>query len=107
MISTVTFSCPSCGSQGQHFSALKSLKRVVKKKCSSCGVEIESEIGDGKYMLLLVYTHVILALVAIPLVLAMAGERWGVAIASAAIFGVLVLPPALVLHTRNAKVKSA
>lgn len=105
MISIVKFTCPSCGAHGQYFSTLKSLKRVVKKKCGSCGVEIESEIGHGKYILLLIYTHVILTLVAIPLVLAIAGERWGVAIASAAIFVILVLPPAMVLHARNAKVK--
>ncbi len=106
MIPIGKFSCPSCGSHGQHFSAIKSLKRVVKKKCDSCGVEIESDIGHGKHILLLIYIHVILVLVALPLVLAMAGERWGVAIASAAIFVVLVWPPVMMLHARNAIVRN-
>lgn len=105
MISIGKFSCPSCGSHDQHFSAIRSLKRVVKKKCDNCGVEIESDMGYGKYILLLIYVHVILALVAVPFVLAIAGERWGIAIASAAIFIVLVWPPAMILHARNAIVR--
>ena len=104
MIPFGKFSCPSCGSYGQHFSVVHSHKRVVKKTCDSCGAEIESNMRHGKYILLLIYIHVILALVAVPFVLAMAGEKWGVAIASAAIFMALVWLPAMTLHARNATI---
>ena len=59
-----------------------------------------------KYLLLLIYVHVILVLVAVPLVLAMAGEKWGLAIASIAIFVVFIWPPAVMLHVRNAVVRN-
>lgn len=105
MIPIGKFPCPSCGSHGQHFSTIKSLKRVVKRKCDNCVVEIESSLGYGKYIILLIYAQVILTLTGVPLVLAMAGERWGIAIAFAAIFVVLVWPPAMILHARNAIVR--
>jgi len=105
MIPIGKFSCPSCGSPGQHFSAIQSLNRVAKRKCDSCGIEIESDVGNWKYILLLIYIQVIVTLVALPLVLAIVTERWGIAIAFAAVFVVFVWPPAMMLHARNAIVR--
>lgn len=104
MIPICKFHCPSCGSQGQYFSAIKALKKNVKRKCDNCGVQIESDIGYTKYILLLIYIHIILALAAVPIVLAMAGGKWGLVVAIAAIFVALIWPPAMMLHARNAVV---
>lgn len=104
MMVTIGFPCPSCGALGQRLFAMKSLNRVVTRKCAACGVEIESNIRHGKYMLLLFCDHVVVALLGLPSVPAMAGSRWAAAVAFAAIIIVFVWAPAMIVHARNAVV---
>lgn len=98
------FPCPSCGSPGQGFSFIKSPERVVKGRCDQCGIEIESALGYGKYFILLIYAHLILAMTGFPFVLALLSERWGMAIVYFSVFFLLVWVPAMILHSRNAAV---
>lgn len=95
------FRCPSCGSYVQRFSMINSLRRVAEKKCNSCGVKISSDLGLGRYALLLLYAHTVLAVTIVPLVLGMAGRKWGVTAASVAVFVALVWPTATMLHASN------
>jgi uncharacterized protein (DUF983 family) len=104
MNSLIGFSCPNCGSNGQRFAALSSLNRVVRANCSNCGTKITSEIAGGKYLLLLLYAHIVLVVIAVPLILALAGKEWGFAIAAAFLFVIFVFPPAMMLHARSAAI---
>lgn len=93
--------CPSCGSHAQRFSMINSLRRVAEKNCNSCGAKISSDLGLGRYVLLLLYAHTVLAVIIAPFVLGMAGRRWGVAAASVVVFVALVWPAATMLHASN------
>jgi len=102
----IDFSCPACGAGGQHFSAFSALSRTARKQCGHCGAQLESKLGEGRYVLLLFYVHVVLALVGLPLVLGIAALRWEIAIAAAAIFAALTWPVAMLMHARSATLRA-
>ena len=49
--------------------------------------------------------HVAFAVVAVPLVLALAGSHWFMAVASLLVFLLAVIPVAMMLHARNLRVR--
>lgn len=99
------FSCPLCGTSGQHFPIVKSLSRVIIKDCQNCKREIESEIGCGKYLLFLIYTHAVFALLAIPFVFSIVAEKWIMAIISICVFLILIWPVAIILHASSVRLR--
>ena len=101
MSSLFDFSCPSCGKNNIRFFVIKSLSRIVAVRCRSCGYEIKSESAPGMYVIFLIYMQAVVFVVAVPFVLAMAGEKWLVAIVAFAVFVAFVIPPAMLLHARN------
>lgn len=97
------FSCPSCGANGQSFNVVKALMRRCSTTCTNCKKSIVSNLSYGRYIGLLIYVEVIVALTAVPFFVALVGERWLIAVAAFAIFVLLVFPPAILLHARNAR----
>jgi uncharacterized membrane protein YhaH (DUF805 family) len=79
------------------------LTRRCSVTCTNCKKIIVSNVSYGRYIALLIYVHVILVVTAVPFVLALAGERWLIAVAAFAIFVLLTFPPAILLHARNAR----
>lgn len=102
MISMFAFTCPYCGAHKQRFSLLRSLGRSVRGSCRCCGISVESVLGEGSYVLLLLYAHVLAIIAAFPFVLAVIGHRWLLAVSVAAVFALLVLLPAMAMHARSA-----
>lgn len=97
--------CPSCGNRGRFFSVLRALQRRNTATCSKCGNVLLSEISFTKYVLLIVYAHLVLAILALPFVLSLAGGQW---LLSAVVFGVFALLiglPAILLHARSIQVQ--
>lgn len=73
--------------------------------CADCGSELTSELSGRSYFLLLVYAHIVFAVVAVPLVLGLAGGHWLIAAASLLVFLLAVMPVAMLLHARNLRVR--
>lgn len=72
------------------------------KKYGNCDLRITSEISLGKYALLLLYMQAVLAVLAIPLILALAGGGWRVVVVFFVMIAVMVFPLSMALHARNA-----
>lgn len=96
------FSCPSCGSPEQNFTAVGALGRVIRKNCERCGAKIKSELSLSKYVFMVSYINLIAALALAPMVIMLVAGRWVLALAFGALFFVLVWPPAMMIHARNA-----
>lgn len=101
MRSIFSFTCPSCGAREQSFSTFNSLNRSVRKSCRRCGCGVESVLTEGRYVLLLLYAHVLAVIAAFPFVLAVIGNKWGLALTVVIVFALLVLAPAMVIHAKN------
>jgi uncharacterized protein (DUF983 family) len=99
------FSCPSCGADGQSFRLFQYLERRCSTNCTNCERTLVSEFGSGKYLLLLLYMHIILLLIGLPLVLSLAGGLWLLAALVFLPSLALILPPAMIAHARNVKVR--
>lgn len=95
------FACPSCGARGQKFSVLGSLFRVALGRCNACRAWIESDLGEGRYLLFCVYAHLIGATAGLIVVACLLAGRWWVAVASVALFAFLVFPVAMHGHARR------
>jgi hypothetical protein len=93
--------CPNCGAEGQRFSMLSSAMRRSKLTCKHCGHVLESQLGPGTYFAYMLYVNFVLFMLAVPLVLAMASQRWALAAAMLGIFLLCVFPAGLILHARN------
>jgi uncharacterized membrane protein len=65
-----------------------------------------SNLKLGKYLLLIIYIHVVFVLVSVPLVLALAGGSWLVAAAAFFLFFGLVFPPAIMVHARSVNIEA-
>lgn len=102
MSSIFSFTCPSCGARKKSFSWFNSLNKSVRKNCGRCGCSVESVLTEGRYVLLLLYVHVLAIIAAFPFVLAVTGQKWGLALTVLVVFAVLVVAPAMAIHAKNA-----
>lgn len=97
--------CPSCGVRLQLSKMANSLRRNYTVTCANCGTELQSQLSNRSYILLIIYAHVVFVAISVPLVLALAGGKWLFAAASLLVFLLATLPVAMLLHTRNIRVR--
>ena len=97
--------CPNCGTRPRISSAWKCIQRRYIAGCRGCGARLESELGGVQYVSLVLYMHLALTIVALPLVLGLAGGLWFMAAGAALVFLLLAMPPAMMLHARNLRIE--
>lgn len=101
MIGLVTVPCSACGREHIVLGGAQYLKRRYSITCKSCRLRMTSELNFGTYLILIIYTQVVVLLTGAPFVLALAGGYWLIAAAAAFGFFLLTVPPAAVLHARS------
>ncbi len=106
IVNAMTFCCPACSAQGQHFLSLTCLDQVAKTKCKKCGSSIKSRITSGKHMVLIIYDQAFVVVLGLPLIAALISETWCLATVCIAAFMILAVPPALVLHARSPELEA-
>ena len=95
--------CPICGNALKNLPILKSLSRSYLVNCTSCGSKLISDIGWGWYLLISLYSQIILFALALPLIFGLIAGSWiTVGIALLAFF-TLTLTPAAVVHAHFLK----
>lgn len=99
--------CPVCNVGHVAFGKIGCVRRCCTAKCSNCGQVFYSDLSYSTYLLLMIYIHVILAMTGIPMVFALAGGAWFVAMMALTVFFLFVIPPAMVLHARNMQVRNS
>ncbi|PVM90327.1 hypothetical protein [Caulobacter endophyticus] len=95
--------CPSCGVDGQTFSASQCLTRTCSISCIGCKKTITSKLSLVEYLALVVYIHVLTIALGATLLFSLLSGNWFVAAAAAALFFFLVIPPAQIWHANRAR----
>lgn len=100
MKSLLECTCPACGTNQQRLPAFRSLERVFSVKCKECHSVIESDIGWGRYVLLMAYTYLIAGLLGAALIVGMVAGDVVQVMVSISLFAIFGLLPAMILHSR-------
>jgi hypothetical protein len=95
--------CPVCGTGGQSFGILGNLKRRCSMTCRHCGARLSSDLGTGTRIVLSIYSTLIAMVVGLPFMVALVNGNWILAAGAALAILLLVLPPYIICHARNAK----
>ena len=98
---SINCKCSTCGEKRARAGVIGSLRRRCTAKCGACGARQMSELSFRSYLLLILYTQIIVTFVGLPIVLGLAGGNWLVASVGIAAFLLLVLPVGVVLHART------
>lgn len=105
MSSLFKTTCPSCGTRKQRFGVLLAINRSQVTSCSACGEKIVSEVYYGRYVLLIVYVHISVAVLGVPIVLGTVAKDWLVVASSLAAFLSLCWPVAAHLHANYSEIR--
>lgn len=105
MSSLFKTTCPSCGTRKQRFGVLLAINRSQVTSCSACGEKIVSEVYYGRYVLLIVYVHISVAVLGVPIVLGTVAKDWLVVAFSLAAFLSLCWPVAAHLHANYSEIR--
>lgn len=102
MKSPLSFTCPSCGASGQRFSVWQTLRQSVKTRCVQCGATVVSDMGIGKFLVFLFYGNLITLVFALPVIFAIIGKSWVVALVLFILYMGMLFIPAIIVHSRSA-----
>lgn len=93
--------CPICDSALQWPGAIKCLSRRYEITCINCGQRVESELTIIEYILLLLYTQILVFTLGVVFIFSLIGELWNYSLISLTLFSILLYFPASLVHARR------
>lgn len=96
--------CPECSADDQRIPWYLLVNRVAKMRCSSCGSELQSEIGFIRHLCFSAYVHALGLIAGVMVVVGFLTHSTSLIVGPIIVLMLITLPISVWLHTRYAKV---
>jgi hypothetical protein len=93
--------CPICGTGGQIIGPIKCLRQRCTMNCKHCGSMLSSNLSITTYILLELFSSAVLAVVAVPFVLALVAKSWASSLVIGLLYILFIFALHLILHARH------
>lgn len=96
--------CPECNADDQRIPWYVLINRVAKMRCSSCGSELQSQIGFIRHLCFSAYVHTLGLIVGVMVVVGFMTHSTPLILCPIIAFMLITLSISIWLHTRYAKI---